>query len=144
MSELQARSKEVQFNGKPVTVRELTLGDIMGVGKALSSIASRADIFDAFKSEDTDKQAVAISELLVMLPQDMAELIQLATGLKPEKVIAATPAQVLDLVLEIWELNNLVDIFGKKLSGVLGKISAAPKVANPPLDKVTPPPLGSP
>lgn len=140
MSEIQSKTKVVQFAGEEVTVRELTLGDFPKVGDILGKVVGRTAIIDAFKSDDTEKQALAMSELLVVIPLDLAELINLATGVNPEVVLKATVSEVLDLFLEIWKLNNLVDVFGKKLAGVLGNRLAPPKVANPPLGKVTPPP----
>lgn len=140
MSEIQGKTKVVKFAGEQVTVRELTLGDFPKVGDILGKVVGRTAIIDAFKSDDTEKQAMAMAELLVVIPLDLAELINLATGVNPEVVLKATVSEVLDLFLEIWKLNNLVDVFGKKLAGVLGNRPAPPKVANPPSDPVTPQP----
>ena len=142
MSEIQGRTKTVEFAGEKVTVRELTLGDFSKVGDALGKVVGRTAIFEAFKSGDTEKQALAMADLLIVIPNDLADLINLATGVDQEKVLNATAPQVIDLFLEIWKLNNLVDVFGKKLGGVLGALPEAPKVANPPSDPVTPAPQG--
>ncbi len=141
MSETQPHAKSVLFGKNKVVVQELSLKNFAEVGKALSVIAGRTEIFEAFKSGDNEKQAGAMAKLLQLVPEDLARIVHLSTGLDPSLVLDHTPTEVLDLLTEIWKMNNLVSLFQKKVGGLLGMAPAgpAPKVANAPEAPLTPP-----
>ena len=115
-----ARTNEVEFSGGTVTIHELSLRKIQVLAGVLKEIGSKGSVLANLSSEDPGKLADAVAGLLQDVPDKLVQVVQLAApDLTEADVLDATPRAVLELLVAIWELNNLGELMRKNAASLL-------------------------
>jgi len=115
-----ARTNEVEFCGGTVTIHELSLRKIQTLAGLLKDIGSKGSALANLSSEDPGKLADAVAGLLQDVPDKLVAVVRLGVPeLTEEAVLDATPRAVLELLVAIWELNNLGELMRKNAAGLL-------------------------
>lgn len=79
------------------------------------------DILEQFENISVDMLPVLAGKLLANVPEQFLKFIAELTGIPIETLMEKlTPAETLDILLDMWELNNLTDFF-EKLKGKVMK-----------------------
>lgn len=148
MSDMEPKAKQLKLGDKEVTVQELSLRKYKELGEVLKGLG--ADDFKriaaAFDSEETDKIMGAVGELLLIVPETLAKVIQMVTGVDQETIMDAPQSQVVEVLSAAWDLNNLGDMVKKKFRGLVSSRPKSPTTVIPfikkdkkPEDEATPP-----
>jgi len=125
-----ARMKPVQFMGKDIIVRELSLRKIGKLADAVEGLAGQLDR-KAFVSEDMEQIVPAMIKLIRVAPEKIVEIVRLGADVAEDDVLDATPREIIGLFLEIWHVNNLLELFRKKLQPVLPPALGGPEMSAP-------------
>jgi len=132
MDALKPAVKVVSLNGRDITITELSLKKISKLADVLASLKDEEGVFKGLGSGDTQQVISGISGLMRVIPDKVAEIVSIGTDAPADFVMDLTPNMIVDLLAEIWEINNLSRLFQKKVLPLLGgAVSGATKVTPP-------------
>lgn len=104
----QPRTVDVTVRGQMVVVRELTIGDL----------APLAAIFDEMQILLTQKLPGA--EIVKSLADRMiGQILAASTGASEEFLRTLTATELLGVLEQVWSLNQLGNLIGRKMTEVL-------------------------
>jgi hypothetical protein len=112
------------FNGREIQIRPLTVGQLPGFARAIKPISG------AIESIATGNSAPDLFSILTMVAEHgdkVVEAVSIATGVKAEELLAATPDQLIELVVVALRVN--ADFFKGRLTPAI--LAAVKKVAAP-------------
>ena len=127
----QAEVKTIRLAGQELAIRELSIRKFQRLVEIVGILAKHSGTFKLLESGDTDKVAKGIGELVRLVPNSLAEIIELAVEEKPRPrfslrarpirrlVLDSTPSELATALLEIAKMNNVVDLFRKKAGPLL-------------------------
>lgn len=79
------------------------------------------EIMEQFKNISVDMLPVLAGKLLATVPEQFLKFIAELTEIPYDKLFSElTPDETLDILLAMWELNNLTDFFEKLKGKVMG------------------------
>jgi hypothetical protein len=124
--ELLGKSRTVDFNGRKVEVRELTIRQIVSLSSQLARISRFQPVFEDLAAKDNARVIRGILSLVRTVPGELASFVAVALprrrrlfwtvpAVTKRDILDATPEQVVDLVTAIVEVNNLGEMFKKKV-----------------------------
>lgn len=129
MDALKPAVKVVSLNGRNITITELSLKKIAKLADVLASLKDEEGVFKGLGSGDTPQVINGIAGLMRVIPGKVAEIVSIGTDAPADAVMDMTPNMIVDLLAEIWEINNLARLFQKKVMPLLG--GAASAATNP-------------
>lgn len=115
------KTKTIQFNGKDLTLKRLTMRQFMLLGEALESIMGQKDIAAKMQSGKPADVIPAILTLIQVAPGSIAKIASIATGLTADEVLDSQPDEVIALLKAVWDFNDLIDLLKKNLSLIIPK-----------------------
>ncbi len=105
----------------PGIVKKVALGDFAKLSVLLESLM--VDGMQGSKLLD-GSDPKAILELLKTAPHKLAEIVALLSTFSKEQVLQADLDTVVEVLMESWQLNNLVKMFSGAINKVMGKQAA--------------------
>lgn len=120
------REMIVPFCGHTVVIRELSLRKFSQLSTVLDGVANLKEVFEKLGSGETLKVAEGVSDLMRTVPEALAQVVHIATDLPADKVMDATPTQVVELLAHIVGINDLGDLLKKKVPS-LGLVDSPTK-----------------
>lgn len=118
-SKVLPKTTEVEFAGKTVVLRKLTLGKYAELSRMISSLGTAVDL-EAFSSEDTAKIMKSVLTLLETAPEKIAEIGELISGVEKQILLDSEAEEVIDLIVAGWKLNNVIALFKDTAKKVMG------------------------
>ena len=127
----QAEEKKIRLAGTELVIRELSIRKFQRLIEVVGSLTKHAGIFKLLESEETAAVARGVAELVRLVPDSLSEIIELAVEAQPRPrfslrarpiknlVLDSTPTELMSALLEIWKMNNVVDLFRKKAGPLL-------------------------
>ncbi len=113
-----ARTNIVHFRGQDITIRELSLRKIGALAEIMEGLANQFDK-EALESEDMQRIVPAVSHLIQSAPDKIVALVKLGADVTDDDILDATPRELMDLFIHIWQINNLAEMFQKKVQSLL-------------------------
>ena len=109
------RERTVPFGAGEVTLRELSLRKIGTLGGRLAALARERETLKKIGSGDMALVVEGVADLMQKIPDQLAGLVTVVVDLEQDAVLDATPRQVLALLVEVWALNDLAELFKGKV-----------------------------
>jgi hypothetical protein len=120
MSVMTGATKETSFRGEKLTLRKLSLRKYILFSDCLASIPETG-IFDRMKGKEPEDVFKGVVAALRVVPEKLAELVAIGTDVPKDQVLDADLEQIVDLLIEIWQFNNFVELFKKKIPILTGQ-----------------------
>jgi hypothetical protein len=114
------RSRTVAIGADQVViVRELSLRKLSALAGTIRDIIADPDVRAKLSSGDGNQIADAVLGLVQTGPDRLADAVALSTDLSKDAALDLTPSQLLDVLLVVWEVNDLMGLFKKKVPGLM-------------------------
>ena len=109
-----ALTQTVEWAGRQVVVKEMSTRQIMKMASVLEGVFADAELLPNLTSGDTERALKGLTKLIQTVPDKLAEIVVAATDLTTDDVLDAPPRLLVELIKQIWELNNLTNLLKKK------------------------------
>ena len=135
MDALEARTKQLLINGYTVTIHELTISKMAGFARMIGVLGAEGGPLSRLSGKAGEDTFKAFSALLSQAPRALVAVLAMTADVKPrtgwERVMPSwmlagrfsrglTLTQAVDLIQEIWAMNNIGELFQKKVLPLFG------------------------
>lgn len=139
------QTKQIEFAGQQVEIRKMSLThleqfsiELEGFLKGFRLLAKKGLMRRLWlkivppksilgEMGELGEYAEFVIYALRNYPRKVAKLLSVASGLSEDEIMAADFESACNLVYEVWELNNLVNVFSSSIKKVLSTLAQSMK-----------------
>lgn len=110
---------EVQFGGRTVQVKELSLRKFQALGSVVGQIEALGKALGDIENLEPGEVIKTVGNLFTTAPEVVAQVISTATDLTQDEVLDGTISEVLEVVAAVIRVNNFMSTFKKKVTGAI-------------------------
>lgn len=120
-SVLGNQPKEYTFNGKTILIKKLTFRQYIKLGECLEKVVQNKGLMDKFSTGIPVDFIQGVIGTLQFAPDVISDVLTITTGLSKDEVLDAIPDEVTALLIEVWKMNDLIDLVKKNLDFIAPK-----------------------